>query len=129
MLSACLTLAAIKAGLLLLPFSTLLAVLKRWDRRPGSAAKRIAPERIGWAVGVAGGAIPGGSQCLARALAARLMMARAGHSSELKIGVRRGPAGEFMAHAWLEYGGRVVVGEFELDKYALLAIPRNARHS
>lgn len=61
--------------------------------------------------------MPGGRNCLARALAAELMLGRYGYSSQLKIGVAKTPSGEFEAHAWLESEGRVLIGRFELGRY------------
>src|SRR5690349_7185173 len=47
--------------------------------------------------------------CLSEALAAQAVLARHGHASELRIGVRK--AGEkFEAHAWLECAGRILIG-------------------
>jgi hypothetical protein len=63
---------------------------------------------VALAVERAGRQIPG-ARCLARALAGSVLLARHGHSTDLRIGVRR-PDGEFQAHAWLEHGGEVVVG-------------------
>jgi len=52
-----------------------------------------------------------GATCLTRALAAGVLLRYEGLHSTLRIGVARGAAGDgFRAHAWLECGGRVVVG-------------------
>jgi hypothetical protein len=53
-----------------------------------------------------------GATCLTQAIAARTLLARRGHSSTLHLGVAK-EDGELKAHAWLEAGGRVVIGEFE----------------
>jgi hypothetical protein len=55
-----------------------------------------------------------------RALASEYVLGRCGYPSELKIGVAKSAAGELAAHAWLESDGRVVIGEFELDRYTAL---------
>jgi hypothetical protein len=56
-----------------------------------------------------------------RALASEYVLGRLGYPCELKIGVAKGAAGEFAAHAWLESEGRVVIGEFEVDRYTALS--------
>jgi len=45
------------------------------------------------------------------------------YPSELKIGVMKPVDGHFGAHAWLESGGIVVIGDFELDRYMPLGGP------
>lgn len=84
------------------------------------AAMRIsaAPERIVWAVETAGRAIPGGQNCLVKALAAEAILLGAGHQCELRIGVAKSGSRDLAAHAWLETSdGKVVIGDFELDRY------------
>jgi len=44
----------------------------------------------------------------------QILLARYGYSSLVKIGVSRSK-GEFEAHAWLEHGDEVVLGESERD--------------
>ena len=82
-------------------------------------------ERISWAVRAASRFIPGGSNCLLRALATQSMLGRFGYRSELRIGVRKADEGGIAAHAWLESGGAVVIGEFELEEYVPLAPPES----
>jgi hypothetical protein len=81
-------------------------------------------DRIVWAVETAGGAIPGMKNCLVQAVAAEAMLIRAGHPCELRIGAAKNGPRELIAHAWLESEGRVLIGNFELDRYA----PLMARH-
>ena len=81
-------------------------------------------DRIVWAVETAGGAIPGMKNCLVQAVAAEAILIRAGHPCELRIGAAKNGPRELIAHAWLESEGRVLIGDFELDRYA----PLMARH-
>jgi hypothetical protein len=48
------------------------------------------------------------------------MLRRYGFDSELKIGVTKSSGSGLAAHAWLESAGRVVIGDFELDRYVVL---------
>lgn len=72
-------------------------------RQPGTA------EEMARAVERAGRQIPG-ARCLSRALAGSVILARHGHPTSLRIGVRRPGGDGFEAHAWLERAGQVLVG-------------------
>jgi hypothetical protein len=48
--------------------------------------------------------------CLTQALAAQVLLARSGDQSDLRIGVTRDSNGKFLAHAWLERQGAVLIG-------------------
>ncbi len=67
--------------------------------------------------------VPCGSNCLVRALATGIVLKRYGYPSELKIGVMKPVGGRFEAHAWLESGSSVVIGDFHLDRYVQLTAP------
>lgn len=94
----------------------------RWSISPPTV------ERISWAVRAASRFIPGASNCLVRALATQTLLGRFGYRSDLRIGVRKAGDGGLAAHAWLECGGAVVIGEFELDRFVPLA-PASSGHS
>ena len=79
------------------------------------------PDRIAWAVECVSRVVPRGNNCLVRALATGIVLKRYGYPSELKIGVMKPAGGRFEAHAWLESGGNVVIGDFQLDHYVPLA--------
>jgi Transglutaminase-like superfamily len=94
--------------------------------------RTVAPptiERIAWAVRAAGRFIPGGTNCLVRALATQLLLGQYGYRSELRIGVRKAEDGALAAHAWLESAGAIVIGEFELEHYVPLAAPGSRQPS
>jgi len=55
------------------------------------------------------------ASCLTQALAAQYLLARSGHRSTIRIGVRRGPDGASSAHAWLLCEGLVVLGGNDED--------------
>lgn len=64
--------------------------------------------RVAWAVHHAARVVPGAS-CLTQALAAQIMLSRRRVPSVLHLGVDTRRDG-FGAHAWLEAGGRVILG-------------------
>ncbi len=52
----------------------------------------------------------GFENCLVRALALRMLLARRDIPTELHIGARKDEQGEFAAHAWLTYQHAILVG-------------------
>ena len=103
----------VRAALWLLPFEVLL----RWTRRIGRHDGDTPVDAVVWAVRRSSRLIPGAT-CLTQALAGRVLLARAGHLSELRIGVRKSSGAGFEAHAWLEHGGQVVLGGLDdLSRY------------
>jgi len=118
--SAFLVVVAVRLRLALLPF------------RPGMESTRFreihgtpksSPERIAWAVDVASSRL-GTVTCLARALAAHRMLARRGFPCRMCIGVvggdRNSQGSGLIAHAWLEFGGRILVGGPDVSRYTPL---------
>jgi len=83
---------------------------------PGVRCHFPAPSRIGYLVAAAANLIPG-TTCLPRALATQVLLGRHGHGAELHIGVNRDSQGRFQAHAWVETGGRVVIGGSDVTGY------------
>ncbi len=121
LLQTALWLGATRVGLWLLPLRVvrrLLTRAARSHRQPRGAP--ATPGRIVWAVSVARCIIPYAT-CLPQALVAQSLFARDGYPAELRIGVKKTRAGRLVAHAWVESGGRVVLGDLrELSSYAPL---------
>jgi Transglutaminase-like superfamily len=67
--------------------------------------------RVIRAVNVASHNVPFVAACLPRAMAAKVMLARRGIASTLIVGAGHDDRREMLLHAWLEAGGRVVVGD------------------
>lgn len=103
--------------LALAPFARVQQLVSRacGGSAPGSPGAP-APFRIGYLVAAAANFIPG-TTCLPRALATKVLLARHGYGAELHIGVNRDSQGSFQAHAWVETGGRVVIGGPEVTGY------------
>jgi len=122
LLRAALLLTGMRVALVALPFRTLQRLVARQSPPAGAAAREDAEavERIAWAVTTAGRRVLGVRPCLAKALTAQVLLGRRGYASDLRIGVARGEDTAVRAHAWLECGGRVVVGGEELAEYVPL---------
>jgi hypothetical protein len=99
------------------------ARLFAWANRPARRIRRFALDEadwVAWAVQHAA-ARPGmHALCLPRALAAHAMLRRRGIASRLVLGVSR-DGGELDAHAWIEVGGKQVVGGEEAGGFTPIA--------
>jgi hypothetical protein len=119
---AFLTVTAFRAALSVLPF--------RWTRRlaarDGGRTPATAPSReeLVWAVSAAARHVPRAT-CLTQALALQALLTREGHDARLRLGVARGELGALEAHAWLESGGRVVIGGPQAARFVPLPLPAN----
>jgi hypothetical protein len=80
--------------------------LARLRRRPITPA----PQLLVRAVNSASRIVPGGKNCLVRAVTGRAMLARYGLESQLIVGVAKDPTGAFASHAWLERDGEAILG-------------------
>ena len=101
------SLAAFRIGLCFLPYQT----LRKWmPEKPATDRGSVEDlSRTAWGIRHAARLVPGAS-CLTQALAAQLLLARAGHQSQIEVGVAMGEDGRFAAHAWLISDGHVIVG-------------------
>jgi hypothetical protein len=91
----------IRLALWLVPF--------RYFRLAPRVAAPPDTDRLTWAVLTAAAVVPK-SSCLVRAMAAQRLFARHGHASDLHIGVAQSVEEGFAAHAWLDLGGKPVIG-------------------
>lgn len=107
----------IGAVLRVCPFPWLRKGLALYARR---RARRLAADRVAWAVSAAARRLPSWfSGCLPQALAAETLLSRHGHRPQLRIGVRLNRRGlparrlGLEAHAWVELKGTVLVGALD----------------
>lgn len=52
-----------------------------------------------------------GTNCLPQALVACRLLRREGYDVRLRIGVRKDSCDRLAAHAWVEHGGRIILGD------------------
>lgn len=74
---------------------------------------RAPVEHIARVVRAVGEGVPGFGNCLVQAIALEALLKVAHHTCELRIGVAKTASGEFLAHAWIEKEGRVLIGDFK----------------
>jgi Transglutaminase-like superfamily len=105
----------VRLGLRFLSFQQLCKQMRSRRRilRDENRSAKVSLRQIIWAVQASGKYTPGGAKCLAKALTTQKLMLSHGYVPELKIGVGKSSAGEFEAHAWIEYEGQVVMGALD----------------
>lgn len=94
--------------LLIIPFSQFIR------KNEVISSQRSLPEEkikaVIWAVRVVSAHVPLGFTCLVQALSARWLL-RNQPDIQLKIGVQKSAVEGFAAHAWVEYKGKIIIGE------------------
>jgi transglutaminase superfamily protein len=121
-----LRLAVVRVGLRVVPLQRLHAFVARGPHlpraRPAPAEQSLA--RLVWAVEVTARYLAG--SCLTRALTLQWMLSRRGVPTRLWVGVKGGAAtgvaqtNPLAAHAWLEHGGKLLIGGTLAKGYARL---------
>ncbi len=124
LINAVLLLWMVKVGLVLLPFRAKRRLLSRLTRVASSnrVTRESSVADVVWAVELAGQLTPWASTCLTQALTAQVLLLRRGHPAVVHIGAVREEGGKFLAHAWVESGGDVVIGGFELEQYTPIVV-------
>ena len=111
LVKSALLLGMIRLGLRLLPFKTLRRFLAKMTRSITrlQGAEQIPIDKVIWAVTLASRYVPK-TTCLTQAMVVQMLLVRRGHPAHLRIGVARGEARQFEAHAWVECQGKIVIG-------------------
>ncbi|HMA95673.1 MAG TPA: lasso peptide biosynthesis B2 protein [Polyangiaceae bacterium] len=118
---AAVTLAAVKAMLLVVPFERWRHLLRNPPDRVAPQAGATASKAIAVAVAQLSRHSVVALTCLPQALAVRSMMHRRGLRGELRVGVARARDGGIRAHAWVVYEGEVIIGGLpDLDQFTVL---------
>jgi len=101
---------------------SVLAALSR-SRSPATSDTDInqVAEQMARVVGVAGRRSPWPTTCLRQALMLWFLLTRRGIVCELRVGVENSVTTGFVAHAWVELQGRVLIGgEHAQARYVVL---------
>ncbi len=110
--------AAIRVGLWVLPFR----VVQRFTFRAREKKRsRYSVEQFIWAVRATSRYVPRAT-CLTQAIAAQILLMRAGYDPQVKIGVAKNEKKLFEAHAWLVLGDKVLIGGMEVERYTALTV-------
>jgi hypothetical protein len=120
-MGAAMAMGAVVAALRLLPARMWCRALRAATQAAPARRRSSASTReLLRAVDRASGFVPGGRNCLVRALTARLLMTINGRRADVVLGVRKTGAGGLCAHAWLRLDGELVVGGAALEPFAPL---------
>ena len=113
----------IRIGLWLLPFRTIFRfierVVKKYSQK--NTVNHFNTDCVIRIVKTASRYIPKAT-CLTQALAARYLLARCGHTTNMQIGVLKDDKGDLEAHAWLESNGNILIGKLE-DRTRYTTLP------
>lgn len=104
---------AFRLGLWMVPYRHLQRIVDKVSRRRCEPVDQRMAEAVRNVVSFSR-FVPSAS-CLTQALATQVLLKREGFDPKLQIGVTRDGGGAFRAHAWVEYRGQIVVGEFGPD--------------
>lgn len=117
------SLGAARAMILLVPFRWIAPWLERKPRGSGRPTEPdpVLTGSVRRAVTITANHVPWNAVCLPQAMAAKFMLARRGCPSTLHLGVARTGADALTAHAWLEAGNAIVVGERGVDSVTPVA--------
>ena len=114
-----------RVGLRTMPFAFLRHILSKLATSKtgtGTVSEDVIRRQILWAVATAGRHVPLVRTCLTQALAAQVLLARSGDQSDLRIGVSRDSNGKFLAHAWLERQGAILIGGDGLSDFTPMPV-------
>jgi hypothetical protein len=117
-------LATVRTLLWVLPFPAARRLIERVGRETVRLTRNPPPAKhLAWAVATAGNAVPSGEHCLSQALTLQVFLLRRGHPCRICYGVHRQPGTPFMAHAWVEHDGTILIGGDNLGRFVKLAPP------
>ena len=120
LVQAWVALLVVDVALRCLPFKTVLGFCQRVrvDRVAPTGAT-LSAARLPWLVEVASRHALVKTTCLTEALALSWLMSRKGLAATLRVGVARRDGG-LIAHAWLEQGGQIILGNAGTTGYTPL---------
>jgi hypothetical protein len=95
-------------------------VCKRVDKYKSNSKRSVNMIRLKILIVATARQVPRAT-CLVQALAGHILFSKYGYNTSIKIGVLT-ENGEFEAHAWLEHGEIVVLGESEKNYKTVLGI-------
>lgn len=101
-----------RGSVLLFPFRSLTPYLGGLNQETSEVSLQselAVVDQIAWAIATSSRYTPWRSNCLARAIAAKIMLRRRRITSTLYLGLKRN-ADQLEAHAWLRSGEKIVTG-------------------
>jgi hypothetical protein len=125
-IEAWLYLGAARLALLTIPFRVIARRLGRQLKVSDLSLVGSVPPpvafRVGTGIETMARHTPWESACLAQAIAGRFMLGRRALSSRLYLGTRKDESGNLVAHAWLQSGNTVLLGQTGHQEYVVLSV-------
>jgi hypothetical protein len=112
---------AVRAGLWLVSFRTLRRIVALLTKTGSGRTTQVPIDQLSRAVVGVSRYVPHAT-CLTQALALHIMLRRSRLQSRIRIGVAKEKGGCFEAHAWVESQGRVLIGDFDLNRYTPIMV-------
>lgn len=112
---------AVRIGLWCGPFPTIRHIVAFLSTTGPIPTTRFSVAQLSRAVAGVSHYVPRAT-CLTQALALHILLRRRRLPSTIRIGVAKDQGGPFEAHAWVESEDRVVLGNFELDRYTRMMV-------
>jgi hypothetical protein len=106
---------AVRIALWIMPLRRLRPLADYFGTRVMRPERAPSANHLSWAVSAASRYIPQAS-CLTQAIALHILLKRAGYPSRVRIGVAK-EHGKFASHAWVESQDKIIIGNFELQRY------------
>jgi Transglutaminase-like superfamily len=120
LMQAATSVCVVRLALWWIPFRNLRRMVNSLTKTRSRGAHRFSVDQLSWAVRVTSRYVPRAT-CLTQALALHILIKRAGFDSRIRIGVaKRGRHLE--AHAWVESQDRIVIGDYESERYMPLMV-------
>jgi hypothetical protein len=113
-----------RLALLILPFRWIAPFLGQHmvSSEDHMAPKGETPLSVSRAILTMSRHLPWECKCLSQAISAKMMLGRRQISSTLYLGVAKEGKLELIAHAWLRAGGKVLIGNGDLERFAVVSI-------
>ncbi|MBU0493234.1 MAG: lasso peptide biosynthesis B2 protein [Chloroflexi bacterium] len=124
LLEALFWLVAARLVVLLIPFRYIAPLL---GSHMAMSPTALLPEQaarsrqVGWAVRAVARRTPWDSNCLAQAIAGKMMLRRRGIASTLYLGVAKDEDKDLAAHAWLRSGDQILTGGSAQERFTVLS--------
>ena len=114
---------AIRVGLHLMSFPAVQRVVDSLSKSKTSRNTPFGVKDLSWAVSGISRFVPRAT-CLTQALALHILLRRRRLESIIHIGVAKNEGEPLESHAWVESGGRVVIGNVNLPRFTPMTVLR-----
>ena len=110
----------VRFALWVLPFTAVARWVGNLGKKYKLHANGLSPHQLTSLISSAADYVPGAS-CLTQALVSHVVLSLCGYTPLLKIGVAKSVTNQMEAHAWVEWEGKVIIGQLgDLERFTQL---------